>query len=460
MPENKIVTFHAGVVTARDPATLNEGEMVAATGCEYREGSPHLYKQPGRASSAGGSFSVLQGSILAIHHFQYDYGTDKLIFYVNTGKVCESNVWTTSAGSVAVDTLAGEVTGLSTTAIPAFSSLRDRWIMVNGVDSNYIREPEDVVDPDGGTWSTGAWRKAGMVAPTQQLSVETFPAAAGQLLESDLGALDGDFTDSADDFTDRANAQDGDLDTFAYGEQDLAVGAASVTQRYGWTTNFSPTVTNAVVRMVVSGETSLRRLPVRGGWRRPPAPDTDARLNITVTDDGTLRTNVVAEYSVSLPLNVSEFTIFITNKDLSDIEILFEVENLANINPTSGWIGYAIGRVHTITADNQAASTAFSVDNDLYYSYTEVYEDSAGIEHESNMFYPPVKVSTNSMQDIYGIKLGSFPGTAQNDFAKKYRIYRSLDETAGNYPLMYQIDELLISDVNAGSTTWTDSRLP
>ena len=48
---NKLMQFDKGLVTSRDPAALQDGELQLASGCEYQEGSPHVYKQPGRAST-------------------------------------------------------------------------------------------------------------------------------------------------------------------------------------------------------------------------------------------------------------------------------------------------------------------------------------------------------------------------------------------------------------------------
>src|SRR3990172_4436346 len=144
--ERTLLTFHAGLNTSKDPAALGPGELSVATGCEYRTGSPHVYKQQGRSTAANITGTP---SILGLHQFQYDTGTSKIIAYGNDGKLYESNVALALAFGSAVYTL------LSTSAVPHFNSFSDRWLMVNGSDNNLIRESLPVIN-DFGTHTAGS----------------------------------------------------------------------------------------------------------------------------------------------------------------------------------------------------------------------------------------------------------------------------------------------------------------
>jgi len=135
-----------GLVTSRDSSTLHPGELSEAISCEYRIGSPHLYKLPGRRSNS----QTLGGAVLALTKLQYDGGTDVLIADAN-GKIFETPVSLTPSFTSAI------VTGLSTTEIPQYTGIKNQWLRCNGVDNNLIREIGAV--PNG---TTGNWRINGM----------------------------------------------------------------------------------------------------------------------------------------------------------------------------------------------------------------------------------------------------------------------------------------------------------
>lgn len=442
--ENKLITFHNGLVTARDASALNDGELTEAVGCEYREGSPHIYKQPGRAAASGGSYvpANVAGRIHALHYLQYDTGTDKLVFYTSGGKVFESNVWTTSGASVDVDDSTHQLTGLDTSAIPSFASLRDRWVMVNGVDNNYIREPNDV--PGG---STGAWRTCGMQAPIGVITQGTGPSSAGQAESVDTEGGDTEYVSDA-------NAYDGDDETYAYGVQDLST-SGSKTQDYTWGSNWGTLpVTNGVLKITHSGSENVRSkyglLAGLLGRDVPFTGTTGSSQQIIVTD--TSGPTELYNETFKIPYSKQTITVALDARDLTNIEVTCITNNTHDVGWK--WEGSAIGKVHVIQADTQSATAEFTT-GELTYAYTEFYRDSDGIAHESNLSEP---LTVAAQTDVFGIKLENFPGTALNDFATEYIIYRSLDEEGGGYPFLYEIDRIVVGTteyVDLGDTSFT-----
>jgi hypothetical protein len=457
MAETKLLTFHQGVVTARDAGTLNEGELSTAEACEYREGSLHLYKQPGRTSSDIGTFSKadIGNAIQAIHRFQYEIGDDKLVFYSAAGEVYEADVWTAAASSNAVDDATGELTGLDTSAIPHFSALRDRWLMVNGVDENFIREPNAV--PTTG-WTTGNWRAAGMPPPDQVLTVGTPPSVAGEVKNSDAVDTNPVSGSASSDYNDIANAQDGDISTHAFGRQSIAV-VGQQDQTYGWAADFAGTIENGVVRITHSADDTYHGGGPSWPYTYQPPPPAPVRslyhrhiIKVEYTKSGEEATLYEEEFGV--PYGFTETIVNIDDKDLNEILVTCSTKNtLAEV--FGDWTGNIIGRVHTVRADNQAAEQTFTT-NTLYYGYTELYRDSDEIEHQSNIS-PLTEVI--GQDAVYGIKLEGLPATPKSGFTQSYAIYRSIDETGGGYPYMYRVADIPIADVGppGNNTTWTDT---
>ena len=65
-------TFDAGLVTARDPATLAPGEVQRAINCIYRPSSPGLWKAPGRVAYHS---AALAASAKGLRYIRFDTGT-------------------------------------------------------------------------------------------------------------------------------------------------------------------------------------------------------------------------------------------------------------------------------------------------------------------------------------------------------------------------------------------------
>lgn len=126
--------FSQGVVSSRDSSTLKPSELSIGTGCEYRVGSPHLYKLPGRSDTGEALGAALQG----IYTAEYETADD-VIIAVAGGSIYESaNTDPPNFGTAVV-------TGLDSTAEPTFTVFKDRLIMTDGKGLNYVREPN-------GTW--------------------------------------------------------------------------------------------------------------------------------------------------------------------------------------------------------------------------------------------------------------------------------------------------------------------
>jgi len=138
-----------GLVTSRDSSTLQPGELSQAIGCEYRIGSPELHKLPGRTDTG----ETLDGEVLALAKLQYDGADDVLVADAN------GEIWESVAS--ATPSFTSIVTGLSATAVPQYTGVRNEWIRCNGVDDNMVREPDAVPGGTQGNWRTIGMQTAG-----------------------------------------------------------------------------------------------------------------------------------------------------------------------------------------------------------------------------------------------------------------------------------------------------------
>src|SRR3990172_1439153 len=171
--DRKILVPSDGLVNARDPSTLGDSELTVATSCEYHIGSPHMYKQPGRV--VAGTLTGASQVVRAVHHLQYDSSASVIAAYGGDGILYESSVALSLSFAAKLAALTGSV-------VPQFNSFSDRWIMVNGVDSNYVREsvasavehgyhtavtsPTVMTDSNKTTWVASQWVGATIVNVT------------------------------------------------------------------------------------------------------------------------------------------------------------------------------------------------------------------------------------------------------------------------------------------------------
>lgn len=435
---NKPIQWHNGLVTARDASTLREGELQTAIACEYRVGSPHVYKQPGRDRVA--QVNITSAAVSAIHKFQYDTGTDKLIAYTSTGGVHEANVATSPTFGTAV------LTGLTGTAIPHFTSFNNSWIMCNEEDDNYIREANAVFvddDADGvNDWTLGNWRKLGMVRPA------TAPVVS---INTTSGVVDRPDNDDAG-YTDADNAYDTDTTTFAVGRADSnTIQTIGIWDFKGGAT---PTHNTALNRTM-----SIRHEGIVGTGSSTVVRDIDLYRETTTTTGG-----IAGEQAIQISIDngvswilVSRLAMPYTRQTSSFIipgdtgsgvnlinnVLIRAITNADNLKP--GWLK---GRVFDIRVDLGNDDTAIDIENDLTYFYAERYTDSDSVVHESAVSESGTAVATDG---VYSVTL-DLPATPENDFTQEYVIYRSLDEPSGGYPSIWEVGTLNI----ALGSSWTD----
>jgi hypothetical protein len=95
------------------------------------------------------------------------------------------------------------------------------------------------------------------------------------------------------------------------------------------------------------------------------------------------------------------------------------------------------------------ASGAYTASNDIQYGISEVYVDSDGVEHQSNMS-PVLNLSASGLQNATSIVL-NLPRPI-NPLAQNFIVWRSVDTPGGGYPVMYRVGNPSVND-----TTWTDN---
>jgi hypothetical protein len=417
MPNQKI-TFDKGLVTNRDPSSLTEGELQQAVGCEYRIGTSHIYKQPGRKAVAQANISH---SINAIHKFQYDVQADKLIAYASDGDIHEATVSTSSVFGAAV------LTGL-TNAVPQFSSFSNSWIMCNGTDANYIREPQAV--PVSG-WSTGNWRKLGMRAPSTPLTI-SFSAGAGDEVNPDAGS---------GNWADEGNVIDeSSISTFATG----TANTGDPSQTTIWTFGSDAALdtgngryvkvrhAGVIDESIVGYRTPLSLFPVPGGIT--------ARIKIEVSEDGGSGWTEISNQLAPYTTRTSSF-LLASGTDLdTQVQVKTSITALAIYN-TLAW---AQARVSNIKVVKDGGSDANTTTNTIFYALSERYEDSDGVIHNSPIG-PMLELTPTEVGTAYGATL-TLPGSTVNDFTTSFVIWRTLDSAGQGYPFFYEIDAIPSSE--------------
>lgn len=427
---NKVITFEKGLVTARDPSTLGNGQLQTARGCEYRKGSPHIYKQPGRRATS----ISLNSKVTQIQRIQYNDVTisdsfesevNKLVYTTADGRILESDAFTTAdAAKSASLVLAGQ----DTTYNPYFTSQRSSWLVFNGVTTNQIREPDTI--PGGST----NYRALGMLAPSR--ADLTF-ATVSQGSSTEYA----DGTDTAilvGGYTNPTRAYDGSTTTNARGRisnRNIDVfdnPTLSVSHRWTWGADDGNS--SRTVRITHSGEVNKESGTISASQR--------IYLFLTSTN------SIIYDSSWKLPYNKRTTAIPLDDAvDLTTLQVYASLTVLGDVD------GAAIGRIYDIRSNTNGNPTSFTISNNIDYAITERYVDSQGVEHESAI--GPVS-TIEAAADINGITISGIPATPENAFTSSYIIYRSLDEGGGGYPFMYQIDELTPDTTGAFPTTYSD----
>ena len=403
-----------GLVLARDASTLRPGELAHAEAIEYRIGSPHIYKLPGRKDTAADLGGVVQG----ICKLQYDTASDVLAALAN-GTVWESALSTTPSFS------SSGLTGLDDEAVPIFCGIQDRWLMCNGVDGNYLREPS--TPPTGGS---GNWRTLGQqnppIAPTYtSIGLGTTPVRPGA---------------NSGTYTNPTRAYDTAPTTYL---TTYATGFAGKTHTFTISTNLA---------------TTGRQLYVYHEATSPEGSHGPDNPKFDVVDTTADPNTVLVEYSVNggttyttLCNITGGFPLVGHSASIAD-GVDFSATNLIVRATCSNSGTHNIYDIR-VSAGLPAASP-YSLTYPIEYAVTEIYTDSDGVTIESNPS-PVVSVPIADASAVFGITL-ALP-TKINAKTAQFGIYRSVDTPGGGYPNLYRLDTIAST-----STVWNDdfSTLP
>ena len=450
------ISFDQGLVTARDPSALARGEMQTATGCEYRVGSVSLHKVPGRSTAATIASSA---SVTGLHYLQYDTGTDAFV------ATSATSVWESAITSPGSTFTFSAVSGLTRTvdSPPSFLGFSDRWLMVNGVDTNYVREPNAPSNPVN-TGYNGNWRRAGML-----------PAAGttNAVGASDTGTASRSWTDAAGaGFTNYIsfNAATGAV---------LAAGANSALQAYDTVAAYATTyawgqaVSAATTKQVVFTSTtvgtaatpSLHVLEIlHSGAALPPDDDTDR--SHPGGEVSSARHVIQIRFDATAPAGDTGWTTISDRQgNYAKTSLTYNIPNAQNlasirVRCTTSWIrgNGGSGRVYDmLLRTGTGSTTTYTTTNPIFYLVTERYTDGDGLRHESRGTYktPDPGLSLSGHGSVRVI----LPTTKENPPSTKFVIYRSIDEVAGGYPNMWEVGTIEIDQTVAGggtATYWID----
>lgn len=497
-----------GLVTARDPSTLALGELTVARSCEYRSGSPHLYKLPGRTSTG----AALGGQVLAVAKLQYDSGTDVLVADAN-GNIKESSVSTTPTFSTT------PVTGQSTTEVPQYTGFKNRWVRCNGTNDNLIREALPV--PNG---TQGNWRTVGMLpAEVPELDRITTGVVGSAIrpttyvnLPLNLGLGETGYREAEKAFnapgigTGTVSGASGQTIVTGSGtvfQTELSVGTI-LTFSNGSSATVGSIVSNTSLIVEVNLGTTLAAgttFTYTGSTVAPQPEATSAQgrtlgeqshtgarttqctwkftnnldgLNRVLTilhsgaawrrDPGTALSEVATSlyFRVEYSLNAGtswtrlgqERTTFFPapREDSVFLPDTFSIANNLWVRGTTfldGHREFAIAHYVFDIKVSTGSSRFYSASNPIWYGVSEVYTDSDGVEHQSNMgtsSIGPLEIAASDLQTATSVVL-VLPAK-KNTLATKFIIWRSLDVPGGGYPTMYAIGDAPTTDL-----TWTDT---
>lgn len=433
------INFSQGLVTARDASTLKPGELQTAVGCEYRVGTPHVYKQPGRTAT-GNSFANI---ILGIHKFSYETGDNKLIAYLGTeppgrggGIGGRTGTIYEAAPTTTPNFQSSGLSSLSAGAIPQFSSFNDTWVMCNGSDPNYMREANPVsVDTTGdgnSNWTQGNWRTLGMNPPSVQ------PAWVKSALAT--GEAKYPVVDAGGNYTNVNNVRDGDKDTYAYATVNTEGQSLTTTWKFtGVSINdLSEQLTLSITHKASSSVNSINiqasavDATVDVSW-------ITAKQTIEVSEDGGANWTTIVSSSSSYQQNTTTYVLnTVVAADLTNLW----VRAITSCTNTEGAGVWFTGRVGLVVLDNGQSVAEITTTNDMWYIMTERYIDSDGVTHES----AASPLSEKLPPDTYGANIITIPSVPVNAHTQNFVIYRSLDAAGQGWPFMYQIAEVPVWD--------------
>jgi hypothetical protein len=326
----------------------------------------------------------------------------------------------------------------STTKAPSFTSFRDTWLMAT-TGEVYVRESASV------PLSASPWRPAGMISPGGAPIVSTLTTAqANANPDSNTGDMDVP-----------ADTVDGSSDTSSV----MRTTELNTSDTHTWTYSSQLSVnTNRVLSFEHKGYTSERVIPDRQPplYGEPPLRFTDGHGGDTEQgigtwvldysyDGGSTWTELFNSYGSGYGRRVDQLYI--------DDSVDLSVTNL-DVRMTVTWSrGSSVVSEVYKTYVHTGKTTATQISNAIWYGVTEVYVDSNGVEHESTMQQPSNAVAPGKDTDLYGITLSLVNQEFKRGYAQYRRIYRSLDEgageglvetTSGGYPNMWAIADIPI----------------
>lgn len=393
-----------GLVTARDPSSLKPGELAEAVGCEYRIGSPHLYKQNGRIYIATVPSSA---AIRALHRFQYDTGDDVLVA-VTGDKVYEGAVST----SPTLTTVG--LSGLGTTVIPHFVGYQDEWLMCAGDSGNYVRE------------ASGTWHINGLARPS---GVPTAASVTGSSTAQRPTTDTGSYTNPTRAY---------DTDSGTYGIASVGITDSTTTHTFTIGTNVSGSGRRLFIDHegnTVSAPPGPSHLPPK--LEPPTTSEEECIITVEYSTDGGTNFEVIRATSGLTYFNR------VTDNALLDDSLNFNTTPLiVRVTTEAG-----VHKIYDIRV-SVGASTAVTAENPITYGYREVFTDTNDQQHASNLSQI-AEIAVADFTGIYGITL-TLPAKT-NTQATSYEIFRSVDEDGGGYPNMYRV-----GTTTAGAGTWVD----
>jgi hypothetical protein len=395
-----------------------------------------VYKQPGRTAT-GNSFS---GLVLGIHKFTYETGDNKLIAYTGTeppgrgegrggrtGTVYEAEPTTTPNFQTS------GLDGLSAGAIPQFSSFNDTWIMVNGADTNYVREANAVsVDTTGdgnSNWTKGNWRPLGLFPPSATTTWSELSLGTGveKRPASSTGA-----------YTTPGNAFDSNVDTFTHGTVNLAT--ITVTETFTYTGTITDLGGSFALNVVHQGGSSENTFDINPNSESVTVSYINATHTIEVSEDSGANWTTISTLSTPYTKRTTSYTFQTLTPgggtlDVSTVRVRATTTRAVAISDEYAW---AAGRLYDIVIDNGESTSTFTSENDFFYMITERYTDSDEVTHESIGSSLSVAVTPG----VHGAITIDLPPAATNAHTQYFVIYRSLDAAGQGYPFLYEVAEV------------------
>ena len=387
MPDVATVKFNKGLVTSRNPATLQNGELQTATGVMMHPGDPdQLHKVNGRSVFGDtGTAAIVKGLALC----KFDNGADKVIALSGTA------LYSAAAGTTGTFAALTGATGLSASANRLSAAhANDRWYLCNGTDYNRVLE------------SDGTVRRHGMLPP------DTAPTVTGSFLS---GTFEYPTETTNSGFTNP---------TYAY-DQGITFAHATLT---------APGTATCIFKTWASSTGTTRKLLCTVGkiysFSSDSSSPCDTTLNVYYSLDsgstwvsmGTVVTNTSTKtFSVSLDGARD------VNSDLIQLKVEF-IYASGSVQITA--------RIYDVYISRGGSQSAFDITTGIYYAVAE-YDSARGLESTA---------AVSSLVTWTGKNYATIvlPPAAKNPTATHWNIYRTTDGNTQPFGL-FLVESLPIS---------------